>query len=126
MPAGGKASRLRLLQAAPLTRLRWLLHGFSTRADGSLGFTEEATPAAVRRDRAKFLRKLAGRGKAPELVTLKQVHSDLIHRVEGAPRPALQGDGLITDTPGLLLSIQTADCLPILLVDPGRRAVGAF
>ena len=102
------------------------MHGFSTRADGSLGFTEGATPAAVRRNRAQFLRMLAGRGKAPELVTLKQIHSDLIHRVDAPPKAGLKGDGLITNTPGLLLSIQTADCLPILLVDAKRRAVGAF
>jgi len=36
------------------------------------------------------------------------------------------GDGLITATPGLLLGIQTADCLPIMLVDPKHRAVGVF
>jgi len=127
MPARRRASTPRLLQAAPLARLPWLVHAFSTREDGSLGFTKAATPAAVRRNRLKFLRALSGaRGKAPQLVTLKQLHSDLIHRVDGPPKAALQGDGLITDVPGLLLSIQTADCLPILLVDAKRRAVGAL
>jgi polyphenol oxidase len=33
---------------------------------------------------------------------------------------------MVTDTPGLLLAVQTADCLPIVLVDPKRRAVGVF
>jgi len=103
------------------------VHGFSTREDGSLGFTREATPAAVRRRRTKFVEALTGaRGQAPQLVTLKQLHSDLIHRADGPPKAALQGDGLITDVPGLLLSIQTADCLPIFLVDPKHRAVGAL
>lgn len=115
-----------LLRAAPLVKLPWLLHCFSTREDGSLGFTDGTSGAAVRRNRAKFLRRLAGRRKAPALVTLKQLHSDLIHRVNAPPQAALQGDGLITDTPGLLLSIQTADCLPILLVDAKHRAVGAL
>ena len=115
-----------ILRAPNLTRLPWLLHCFSTREDGSLGSSDGASAAAVRRNRTKFLRRLAGRGKAPELVTLKQLHSDLIHRVSAPPKTALQGDGLITDTPGLLLSIQTADCLPILLVDAKRRAVGAL
>ncbi len=126
MPARRKASTPRLLQAAPLARLPWLLHGFSTRQDGSLGFTEAETPAAIRRNRAKFLQTVAGKGKAPELVTLKQLHSDLIHRVDAPPKAALQGDGLITDVPGLALAIQTADCLPIFLVDLRHRAVGAF
>jgi len=35
----------------------------------------------------------------------------------------LTGDGLITQTPGLLLAILTADCLPVILVDSKRRAV---
>jgi hypothetical protein len=38
----------------------------------------------------------------------------------------LAGDGLITATPGLLLAIQTADCLPVILVDTRHRAVGVF
>ena len=127
MPAKKRDPQPRVLRAAPLERLRWLMHGFSTRRDGSLGFTEEDTPAAVRRNRAKFLRALAGgTKKAPALVTLQQIHSDVIHRLDGPPRAALKGDGLITTVPGLLLSIQTADCLPIFLVDPGRRAIGAF
>jgi hypothetical protein len=36
------------------------------------------------------------------------------------------GDGLITDTPGLLLAVQTADCLPVFIVDKKHRAVGVF
>ena len=38
----------------------------------------------------------------------------------------LTGDGLVTDTPRLVLAVQTADCLPVLLVDRKRKAVGAF
>ena len=33
------------------------------------------------------------------------------------------GDGLMSREPGLLLTIRIADCLPVLLVDPRRRAV---
>jgi YfiH family protein len=39
---------------------------------------------------------------------------------------ALQGDALITREPGVLLTIQTADCIPILLVDTRQRAVAAI
>ena len=38
----------------------------------------------------------------------------------------MTGDGLITRTPGIVLGILTADCLPVVLVDPKRRAVGIF
>jgi len=57
---------------------------------------------------------------------LRQIHSDLIHLVERVPEHPLAGDGLITRTPGLLLAIKTADCLPVLIVDPRQRAVAAF
>jgi len=36
------------------------------------------------------------------------------------------GDGLITNTPGLLLTVLTADCLPVILVDRKKRAMGIF
>jgi polyphenol oxidase len=60
------------------------------------------------------------------LITPRQIHSDLIHRVDSVPADPLAGDGLITATPGFLLAIQTADCLPVILVDTKRRAAGVF
>ena len=113
----------------------WLVHGFSTRVGGhstayggsslNLGFTKHDTRAAVERNREAFLLALDADPGAWRLVTQRQVHSDLIHHVTAAAaRPT--GDGLITDVPGLLLGVQTADCLPVLLVDTKRRAVGAF
>ncbi len=46
-----------------------------------------------------------------------------------APQPshdlASAGDALLTDQDGILLSVRTADCLPILVVDPTHRAVAA-
>ena len=66
------------------------------------------------------------------LVTLRQIHSSLIRRVQakdvhGYEMPAaLKGDGLMTDEPGVLLGIQTADCIPVLLADRKQRAVAAF
>jgi YfiH family protein len=58
------------------------------------------------------------------LATVKQVHSADVLIVE---RPGLQGtgDALISNTPGLVVGVKTADCLPILLVDPVNRAVAA-
>jgi hypothetical protein len=59
-------------------------------------------------------------------VTIRQIHSDLIHCVTELPKEPLVGDGLITSIPGVLLAIQTADCLPIILIDTKQRAVGVF
>jgi len=130
-------SKLSILQSPRLQKLSWLVHGFSTRAGGvseayggdalNLGFTKHDVPSAVERNRALFLKKLGVDGKAPwPLITLRQVHSDLIHRIDALPEHPPTGDGIVTDTPGVLLAIQTADCLPILLVDPKARAIGAF
>src|SRR5262249_41740297 len=70
------------------------------------------------------------------LVTVRQIHSDLIHVVRSREPGLLEqslleqrrltGDGLVTDLTGVALGILTADCFPVLLVDSERRAVGAF
>jgi YfiH family protein len=136
-------NKLQLLRSEKLGRLAWLLHAFSTRLGGvsrayggdtlNLGFTKHDSRAAVERNRELFLKELgvANGRKSWPLVSLRQVHSDLIHRVDGMrvdriPEQPQAGDGLITDTPGLLLAVQTADCLPIIVADRKRRAVGVF
>jgi polyphenol oxidase len=127
-----------ILLADSLAPIPWLLHGFSTRPGGfsrvyggrslNLGFTREDSPRAVKQNRTAFLRQLGAvrKGRQWPLVALRQVHSDLIHCVSEAPKTALTGDGVITRTPGLLLAILTADCLPVILVDTKRRAIGVF
>ncbi len=130
-----------VLRAESLVDLPWLIHGFSTRLGGTsraygkgdlnLGFTKDDTKAAVARNRALFLRELTGdpakrQSAFGQLVTLRQIHSDIIHCVASVPDEPLVGDGLLTANPGLLLAIQTADCLPVILADAKRRAIGIF
>jgi polyphenol oxidase len=128
----------KILHADSLRPLPWLIHGFSTKPGGSsraygkrslnLGFTREDQQRAVKQNRAAFLQQLGAirKGREWPLVTLRQIHSDLIHCVPGVPDAVFTGDGLITQTPGLLLAILTADCLPVILVDAKRHAVGVF
>jgi polyphenol oxidase len=130
--------KLQLLRSEKLGTLGWLVHAFSTRLGGvsrvyggnalNLGFTKQDSRAAVERNRALFLKQLgvANGRKSWPLVSLRQIHSDLIYRIDGMPRHPLAGDGLVTDMPGLVLAVQAADCLPIILVDRKRRAVGVF
>lgn len=66
------------------------------------------------------------------LVLSKQVHSDIVYtatekdRGAGLTAPPLAPcDALITNVPGLALTVFTADCTPILLWDPVTGAVGA-
>jgi polyphenol oxidase len=140
-----KEAKLNILRASHLDEFPWLVHGFSTRVGGfsriyggkvlNLGFTKDDSRALVERNRAAFLRELGvggerlsgGKNLKPwPVVTLRQFHSDIIRRIDKAGEPQLAGDGMITKTPGVLLAIQTADCLPIILVDPTHRAVGVF
>jgi YfiH family protein len=131
-------TKLQLLHSAKLNKLPWLVHAFSTRPGGvsrvyggnalNLGFTKQDSRVAVEHNRALFLKQLGvatGRKIWP-LISQRQIHSDLIHRVDRAPERPLAGDGLITGTSGLLLAVQTADCLPVIVVDKKKRAVGVF
>ncbi len=72
---------------------------------------------------ADFLAFAESRGMKP--VIMHQLHSDIVHRLDGDPGKKLEGDALMTNVPGLLLVIRTADCLPVLLVDEENRAVAA-
>ncbi len=114
------------------------LHGFSTRCGGvsaayggnsfNLGFTKEDSKINVERNRAAFLKSVGAvsGNRAWPLVTVRQIHSDVIHCISEVPSQELAGDGLITQQPSILLGIQTADCLPVILADPQRKAVGIF
>jgi polyphenol oxidase len=117
----------------------WLIHGFSTRTGGkttvyrpgetdlNLGFTASDDPKHVTANRGLFVKAATGGKKILGMVTLRQIHSSLIRRVSAEDIPALlKGDGLMTDQPGLLLGIQTADCIPVLVADRKKRAVAAF
>ncbi len=135
-------NHLQLLHSEKLAKLPWLVHAFSTRRGGvsrvyggntlNLGFTKHDSRAAVEENRRLFLQKLGvadgrrGTGAAWPLITLRQIHSDLIHRIEAMPQHPLIGDGLVTDVPGLLPAVLTADCLPVIVADKKRRAVGVF
>lgn len=129
-----RTRELKVLESRPLVRFSWLVHGFSTRPGGSsrlngsaalnLGYTDWDTRENVQANRARFLAAIGASGM--QLIPLRQVHSDIVHQLDAAPLHALRGDAAISRAPGLLLAVQTADCLPILLVDAKRRAIAAI
>jgi YfiH family protein len=138
VPPARKQPPSTILTVPALSQIPWLVHGFSTRKGGfskaygghslNLGFTKQDSRGAVERNRTVFERQVGavtGKKLWP-LITLRQIHSDLIHCVSEPPQQLLAGDGLITNIPGILLAIQTADCLPVVLVDSKQRAVGVF
>jgi polyphenol oxidase len=121
------------LQVPAFTAFPWLIHGFSTSQGGvssldgakvlNLGFTEWDARENVQENRKAFQSALAA--DAFSLVSLKQFHSDVVCGFSSAPKEPCSGDAAISNAPDLLLGIQTADCVPILLLDPKKRAIAA-
>jgi purine-nucleoside/S-methyl-5'-thioadenosine phosphorylase / adenosine deaminase len=87
-------------RARPLEAFDWLVHGFGTRWSDTFG-------------------------KCRNLATLHQIHSSTVVDAEGRSGCLGEGDALVTNTPGALLAVKTADCIPILIVDTRARAVAA-
>lgn len=77
----------------------WLVHGFGSRK------TPDPSPEGTRAR------------------TLRQIHSSIV-RVAGDA--GVKGDALVASQPGELVGVKTADCLPVLVVDPVRRVVAAI
>jgi hypothetical protein len=113
------------------TRLGGLSRAYCTKdAPGelNLGLTASDERETVLGNRKLFAQAVSGR-KTTSLVTLRQIHSNLIvkaERQDASRQPLRQGDALMTDQPGMLLGIQTADCIPVLVADRKRRVVAAF
>ena len=120
----------------------WLWHGFSTRKGGesraycpedasgelNLGFTAADDRETVARNRQLLAEAITG-DRATPLITLRQIHSSVLRCATGqdASREGpCKGDGMMTNEPGLLLAVQTADCIPVLVADRKRRVVAAF
>jgi YfiH family protein len=133
-----KSTGLKLLQSPDLKRVPWLVHGFTTRPGGctsiygsralNLGFTRDDLRANVESNRKQVLLAAGAITKSAlwPLITVRQIHSDLIHVVRSPQAERMAGDGLVTDLRGVALGILTADCFPVLLVDTKKKAVGAF
>lgn len=108
-------------------------HGFLGRKGGistglyaglNVGWGSDDEREAVARNR-ELARNAVLPGTA--LVTVHQVHSaDVVTVTEPIPDEARpKADALVTDRPGLLLGVLTADCVPILFADEARGIVGA-
>lgn len=108
-------------------------HGFAGRrggvSDGVHGGLNVGLGSAD--DRAAVLRNrdLARDALLPgaALVTVRQVHSADVVTVTGpiAEEDRPPADAMVTDRPGLVLGILTADCVPVLFADPAAGVVGA-
>ncbi|HXB74418.1 MAG TPA: peptidoglycan editing factor PgeF [Candidatus Acidoferrales bacterium] len=91
---------LNIYRVTELEAFAWLVHGFGTRLSD--------VP-----------------GRFGNLATLKQIHSATCVPAAGRPGLLGEGDALLENTPGAVVAVKTADCIPILLVDERLRAVAA-
>jgi YfiH family protein len=90
----------------------------------NLGVHVGDDPAAVAANRSRVARELAvGEDR---LVWMDQVHGTRVEVVEGPQDGPLAGtDAVVTATPGLVLCVLVADCVPVLLTDPVAGVVAA-
>jgi polyphenol oxidase len=129
-----RSGGVQVLQLAPFAKLSWLVHGFSMRPGGksslngekllNLGFMDWDPRETVMENRRLFQSAL--HASDLQFIALKQIHSDVIHYFPAAPAGPWSGDASISNKSRLLLAVQTADCVPVLLVDPKNRAVAAI
>jgi YfiH family protein len=115
----------------------FFFHGFCTRQGGvsegpwaslNVSTREGDSEAQVRRN---YERIATAFGIAvPQFLLVNQVHRDGVliidrHSLPFACDAPPAFDAIVTDRPGLALCIKTADCVPVFLVDPVRRVIGA-
>ena len=114
-------------------------HGFSTRIGGvsegifsslNLGFNRGDDPDCVRENYRRFCAAIGA--DADRIVMTGQIHEDEIRtatldliKPDVCVPTGYDCDGLITDQPGLVLTVFTADCIPVLLYDPVKRVIAA-
>ncbi len=119
-----------------LAEIGWVHHGFLTRKGGlslppydSLNVGEDSgdRKEGVCRNRDRIA---AAYGVTPKkLILLNQMQKDgiLILKEPAEIIPSsLEADATITNTPNIFLGIQTADCIPILVVDQRRKVIAAI
>ncbi|MBQ3556639.1 MAG: peptidoglycan editing factor PgeF [Oscillospiraceae bacterium] len=127
------------LSSTLLTAAGGIAHGFSTRLGGvssapfdslDLGYNRGDDPARVAENYRRFCAAIGA--DHDRVIKSRQIHTANIHVVTEAdlgvalcePAP-YEADGLVTNVPGLCLTVFTADCVPVLLYDPVARCVAA-
>jgi YfiH family protein len=128
-----KAHEIPTLHSSKLSALPGVRHAFFTRQGGvsegiyaslNVGRGSKDAPEAVAENR----RRAAGWFglTTDELNTCYQIHSAVVHRAEAPWAGGLpEGDGVVTDRPGIICGALAADCAPVLFADAEARVVAA-
>ena len=121
-----------MLERLTSAELSPVSHGFFTRRGGASsgifaglncgrGSSDQSEAVAI--NRARVAEAMDADHDA--LVGVRQVHSARAITVDGPLDPETEADAIVTATPGLVLSVLTADCQPVLFADPRAGVVGA-
>jgi polyphenol oxidase len=108
-----------ILQFEQFSQFPQLLHGFSTRAFGSMHSQHTEFPNSLRTFAASLTLSFK------EIVLMQQVHGStvtLVSQSDQGERIA-QTDGLVTNEQHIFLGVVVADCVPILLFDSKQKLV---
>jgi YfiH family protein len=90
-------------------------------ATEGIGYFFISDPALLQEIKSPVCRTRQVHGK-----DLLQVSSEHIGPLSGSEYVQYSFDGLMTDLPGPVMAVYTADCLPILMVEPEKRVVAAI
>ncbi len=114
-----QVENLPIIQAPQLQRFDWLLHGFGLK---DISIEDYLRAAGL---------------KNPVIPKTHQSHGNTVHvcshhdlrlpagSLAGSTNPVLEGDVFVTNQPGIVCWVRSADCLPILLADRKNKAVAA-
>jgi YfiH family protein len=99
--------------------------GVSRRPFDSLNFSAEEGDSVenVEQNLCIFSERL--RIDPQRVVTCRQVHGDEVVIIDAVPDHAPEADAIITTSPAIYPVVKTADCVPVLLIDPVRRISAA-
>ncbi len=117
--------------------LKGVCHGFSTRVGGvssgafkgmNLALDVGEDNDLVEINRCLFIKGVTSEN--PEIYTVRQVHGTEVFRIEERRASAeeirrIPADAIVTDQKGIAIGVLTADCVPVLLVDPVKQVVAA-
>lgn len=129
-----QVSSANCLQTALLAGVQGIAHGFFGRKGGmstgvyaglNCGQGSNDDPEIIKKNRALVSQSLGV--SSNQLLSLYQIHSDKCLGVTEPWSDRPEGDAMVTDVPGIALSVLTADCAPVLFYGQakGRSVVGA-
>ncbi|MGB9615832.1 MAG: peptidoglycan editing factor PgeF [Desulfomonilaceae bacterium] len=98
--------------------------GYSPPPEDSLSFSRLSADEDIRKN-ARVVAEFLGVDPGA-IIMCDQRHSDVIVRLSSPPSTIPIADAIIAEKPGIFPAIRTADCLPILVMDPAARVSAAI